>query len=120
MADMPKPRVGIADTPVPNAFATGRNPNHAAVAVTAGLLDAMTWDEVRGVLAHELAHIRNRDILIGSVAAGGLNWSWAGVSTKVGTDGIGGDGMTASGGATATTVPMRSLLIPSAIQAPNE
>jgi heat shock protein HtpX len=68
-ANMPMPKLYVSPNPQPNAFATGRNPNHAAVAVTIGLLDAMTWDEVRGVLAHELAHIRNRDILIGSVAA---------------------------------------------------
>ena len=68
-ADMPMPKLYVSPNPQPNAFATGRNPNHAAVAITAGLLEAMTWDQVRGVLAHELAHIRNRDILIGSVAA---------------------------------------------------
>lgn len=68
-AGMPMPKLYLSPNPQPNAFATGRNPSHAAVAVTVGLLDAMTWDQVRGVLAHELAHIRNRDILIGSVAA---------------------------------------------------
>ncbi len=68
-ADMPMPKLYVSPNPQPNAFATGRNPSHAAVAVTAGLLEAMSWDQVRGVLAHELAHIRNRDILIGSVAA---------------------------------------------------
>ncbi|MDW3219952.1 MAG: zinc metalloprotease HtpX [Acidimicrobiales bacterium] len=68
-AGMPMPKLYVSPNPQPNAFATGRNPNNAAVAVTVGLLDAMSWDEVRGVLAHELAHIRNRDILIGSVAA---------------------------------------------------
>ncbi|MDH3704835.1 MAG: zinc metalloprotease HtpX [Acidimicrobiia bacterium] len=68
-ADLPMPALYITPNPQPNAFATGRNPNHAAVAITEGLVQTLTWDEIRGVLAHELAHIRNRDILIGSVAA---------------------------------------------------
>jgi len=69
-ADMPMPKIYISPEQQPNAFATGRNPEHAAVAVTEGLLAACSWDEIRGVLAHELMHVRNRDILIASVAAG--------------------------------------------------
>jgi heat shock protein HtpX len=68
-ANMPMPRLYIAPSDQPNAFATGRNPKHAAVCVNQGLLQLMSWDEVRGVLAHELMHIRNRDVLTGSIAA---------------------------------------------------
>lgn len=68
-AGLPKPTLYILPEKVPNAFATGRNPRHAAVAVTAGLLEAMEQEEVEGVIAHELGHVKNRDILISSVAA---------------------------------------------------
>lgn len=65
---LPKPRVYIINDPAPNAFATGRDPKHAAIAVTTGLLDRMNRVELEGVIAHELSHIRNYDILIGTVA----------------------------------------------------
>ncbi len=67
--DVPKPRVYLIPSDQPNAFATGRNPEHAAVAVTQGLLRFMPRDQIKGVLAHEFGHIRNRDILVSSVAA---------------------------------------------------
>jgi len=69
MADLPKPRVAIIDTDVPNAFATGRSPKHAAVAVTRGLWQRLEPQEVEGVLAHELSHVANRDVLIMTVAS---------------------------------------------------
>jgi heat shock protein HtpX len=68
-AGLPMPRVAVSDSEQPNAFATGRGPNNAVVCATVGLLRSLPRDEVEGVMAHELMHVRNRDILIGSVAA---------------------------------------------------
>ena len=68
-ADLPMPKVYIIDSPHPNAFATGRDPEHAAVAATTGLLNMLTRDEVAGVMAHELGHVKNRDTLVMTVVA---------------------------------------------------
>lgn len=68
-ANLPMPKVYIINDPTPNAFATGRNPQNAAVAATTGILQGLTNDELAGVIAHELAHIKNRDILTGTIAA---------------------------------------------------
>jgi heat shock protein HtpX len=69
MADLPKPKVAVVDTDVPNAFATGRSPKHAAVAVTTGLWRRLEPREIEGVLAHELSHVANRDVLVMTVAS---------------------------------------------------
>ena len=77
-ANLPMPRVYVIDENVPNAFATGRNPDNAAVAVTTGLMNTLDYNEISGVLGHELAHVKHRDILIGTIAA-----SMAGVISMV-------------------------------------
>ncbi len=68
-ADLPKPRIYVIPQPTPNAFATGRNPKHAAVAVTEGIVKLLSDDELEGVLSHELGHVKNRDILLATVVA---------------------------------------------------
>src|SRR5246500_4244562 len=76
-ANLPVPKLYVIPEPAPNAFATGRNPRHASVAVTQGLLELMNDDELEGVIAHELSHVRNYDILISSIAAtlaGAITW----------------------------------------------
>ena len=86
---LPKPRVYVVEDPAPNAFATGRNPKNAAIAVTTGLMDKMNRVELEGVLAHELAHIKNNDILVSTIAVTmvgvvallsdwGMRWLWWG------------------------------------------
>ncbi|WP_110181672.1 zinc metalloprotease HtpX [Nocardioides solisilvae] len=69
MADMPKPRVGVADLAIPNAFATGRSPDRAVVCVTTGILGKLTAEELEGVLAHELSHVAHRDVLVMTLAS---------------------------------------------------
>ena len=78
-AELPMPKVYIINSDVPNAFATGRNPSHAAVAVTTGIMNALDYNEISGVLGHELAHVKHRDILTGTIAA-----AMAGVISMVG------------------------------------
>src|SRR5438309_2404257 len=76
-ANLPVPKLYVIPEAAPNAFATGRNPRHASVAVTAGLMELMNDEELEGVIAHELSHVRNYDILISSVAAtlaGAITW----------------------------------------------
>ncbi len=68
-AELPMPKVYVMENPTPNAFATGRNPHHSAIAVTTGILSLLKKDELEGVISHELTHVKNRDILVGTIAA---------------------------------------------------
>ncbi len=69
MSDLPKPKIAVVDSPVPNAFATGRNPQNAVVAVTTGIMRTLNQQELEGVLAHELSHIKNRDVMVMTIAS---------------------------------------------------
>ena len=102
-AGLPKPRLYVVDDPAPNAFATGRNPEHAAVAVTTGLLERMNRVELEGVIAHELSHVKNYDILVTTVAVTavgaialladiGLRFMWFGGGRRRGSSGNNGAG----------------------------
>jgi heat shock protein HtpX len=125
-AGLPTPKVYIIPQTSPNAFATGRNPEHAVVAVTEGLLDIMTPNELAGVLAHELAHVQNRDILIGSIAAtmaGAVMMlasmaRWSAIFGGVGDDeeGVGGLGLIVM----SILAPIAALLIQTAISRSRE
>jgi heat shock protein HtpX len=126
---MPMPRVYVIPSETPNAFATGRNPEHAAVAVTEGILRILDRRQLEGVLAHELSHVKNRDILIATVAAGiaGLVGSlghmiqWAGMFGSLGSrDGDGRDTNIFGALAWAILAPIMAMLIQLAVSRSRE
>ena len=125
-AGLPKPKVYVVDSPTPNAFATGRNPQHAAVAVTTGILQLLSKHELEGVLAHELGHVKNRDILISSIAAvmaGAISYlatmaQWAMIFGGRGRDNNGGNPLAAL--VMIIVAPMAAALIQMAISRSRE
>jgi heat shock protein HtpX len=125
-AGLPTPRVYIIPQESPNAFATGRNPEHAVVAVTEGLLKIMNRDELAGVLGHELSHVKNRDILIGSIAAtmAGAIMMLASIARWSAIFGFGGDDNEGMGGfgliIMSILAPVAALLIQTAISRSRE
>jgi len=128
-AGLPMPRVYIIPSDSPNAFATGRNPAHAAVAATEGILRILTPDELEGVMAHELAHVRNRDILVSTIAAtfagaismlgSMLQWGALIGAGRSGEDGEGAGGLIGSL-AMAIIAPLAALLIQMAVSRSRE
>jgi len=127
-AGLPMPRVYIVPGPTPNAFATGRSPKRAVVAVTEGILQLLNEDELEGVIAHELAHIKNRDILISSIVAtvAGAIFMLANMARWAAIFGIGGRGGRRGGGnaigllAVAIVAPIAAMLIQLAISRSEE
>jgi heat shock protein HtpX len=126
---MPMPRIYLIPSETPNAFATGRNPQHAAVAVTEGILRVLNRRQLEGVLAHELSHVKNRDVLIATVAAGiaGLIGSlghmiqWAGMFGSLGSrDGDGNDTNVFGAIAWAILAPIMAMLIQLAVSRSRE
>lgn len=121
-AGMPMPRVYIIDEAQPNAFATGRNPRHAAVAATRGILQMLTERELRGVMAHEMAHVQHRDILISTIAAtmAGAISALANFALFFGGRGSGGRSHPIVGILVALLAPMAAALIQMAISRARE
>lgn len=125
---LPMPKIYVIPTGSPNAFATGRNPSHASLAVTAGILDLLNDDELEGVLAHELGHVRNRDILISSIAAtvAGAVTMLARMAGWAAMFGGGGRGRDRDGGGAITALimmilaPIAALLIQMAVSRSRE
>lgn len=129
---LPMPKIYVLPTESPNAFATGRNPSHASVAVTHGILELLDDEELEGVLAHELGHVRNRDILISSIAAtiaGAITWlarmAYYAEIFGFGGGGGGGDGGRRRGGALSALLmlilaPVAAMLIQLAVSRSRE
>jgi heat shock protein HtpX len=128
LARLPKPKVCVIESETPNAFATGRDPKHAAVAVTTGIQSLLTRDELSGVIAHELAHIRNRDTLISTVVgsiAGAITWIGQMIQFQALFGGLGGDDREGNGNmfgalALAILAPIAAMIIQLAISRSRE
>lgn len=130
-AGMPMPRLFVIPSPTPNAFATGRNPAHAAVAVTEGILQALDRRQLEGVIAHELAHVRNRDILIATIAASvaglvsalghAIQWgAWLGVGRSSDDDEGGAGGGIIGALAWAILAPIIAMIVQLAVSRSRE